>query len=123
MLEEGCVSWVMLCPLELGGSSCEVRLIQACWLACERATTCWLACEAQAHSHSAHQEGRRVKAASQACLSTHACRLSPPWLPSQLCAELDRRLRQVYNREGQELVLHPHILSARALWEQEGQGR
>lgn len=45
-----------------------------------------------------------------------------PFRLLQLCAELDRRLREIYNHGGQQLVLHPHILSARALWEQEGQG-
>ncbi|PRW59252.1 hypothetical protein C2E21_2426 [Chlorella sorokiniana] len=48
----------------------------------------------------------------------------PPAAPEdckQLCAELDGRLRDIYNRDGRELVLHPHILSAKALWEQEGQ--
>jgi hypothetical protein len=57
------------------------------------------------------------------CKTEHLTSLTllPPSF--QLCIDLDRRLREVYNRPGQPpLVLSPHIMSATALEEQEGQG-
>jgi len=51
------------------------------------------------------------------------CRLLLGTCCLQLCIELDRRLRQVYNRPGQApLVLDAHVISGRALEQQEGTG-
>lgn len=52
---------------------------------------------------------------------------STPSLPThahvQICSELDRRLRLVYNRPGEDpLVLDAHVMSAGALPDQEGAG-
>ena len=46
-----------------------------------------------------------------------------PPLPPQMCTELDRRLRLVYNRPGHApLVLDAHVMSGAALKDQAGQG-